>query len=188
MSNNRLLRIINEEIHKFLEGSYEGKGVGDKYFDRLTSQAKSTEQLKNLPEYKLSGKLVGLIGESRGRLLSKAIPVYLNPENLDGFESSVRGVLTSDLDIYLAQGAEILHEDLFPFLYKIGAIQTNPGREYGSILSPEHVGIVRVYNSKVFMQSNAYHDITVEYRKMFGEANVKYGGRYVFHIVPSKKE
>jgi hypothetical protein len=188
MSNKGLLRIINEEILKFLEGSYEGKGVGDKYFDRMISQAKSHEFLRSKPEYKLSGKLVGSIGESRGRLLPKAIPIYLNPENLNGFEPSVRGVLTDDLDLYIAQGAEILHEDLFPFLYKIGVIQTNLGREYGSILSPEHIGIIRVYNSKVFMQSSAYHDIPVEYRRMFDDANVKYGGRYVFHIVPLRKE
>jgi hypothetical protein len=186
MSNNRLLQIIKEEIHKFFEGSSNKKGVGDKYFDRLISQTKSVEQLRNLPEYKLSGKLVGSIGESRGRLLSKAIPVYLNPENLNGFEPSVRGVLTNDLDIYLAQSGEILHEDLFPFLYKIGAIQTNPGKMYGSILSPEYIGIVRVYNSKVFMQSSAYHNISVEHKHMFNEANLKYKGRYMFYIVPSK--
>jgi hypothetical protein len=181
MSNKKLLRIIKEEIRSFLEGSYKGRGVGDTYFDRILSQDKSLEYLQRRPEFNLSGTLAGII-RTRGEdgKARKAVPVYLNPKNLTGFEPSVRGVLTDGVDLYIAQNAEILHEDLFPYLKRIGAIQTDPGGGYGTLLSKEFIAVVRAFNADAFMLSPSYHkNFPDYYKQLFDKAGMKFGFKFV---------
>jgi hypothetical protein len=181
MTNPELLQIIKEEVLSFLESSYEGRGVGDTFFDRILSRDKSLEYLQRRPEFNLSGTLVGII-RTRGEdgKARKAVPVYFNPRNLTGFEPSVRGVLTDGVDLYVAQSAEILHEDLFPHLKKIGAIQTDPGGGYGTLLSREFVAVVRVFNSSIFMLSPSYHKVFPDYYKqLFDKAKIKLGYNFV---------
>jgi hypothetical protein len=183
MKISKLLRIINEEFQNFYSDwqtdDEPSMSLADKYFEKTTGHA--PEQSKDI---EVNAELVGFVNKSASRILPKPVSIYKNPRNLIGIDSSVRAILTNNVDLYIAQKSNLLHEDMFELLIKIGAFPYQAQFEYGTKLPEAFIAVVRAGESPSFGQSTAYDSIPIYYRTLIDEANNKFRGKYSFKILP----
>jgi len=175
-----LKQIIVEEIQDFYSDWQSADepqmSLADRFFEKTTGLP--IQQTSNI-----DAKLIGYVDSVAGKKLSKPIPVYENPKNLDGFDSMVRAILTKNLNFYVAQNYNVLHDDILKLLSKQGLISYAATFDYGEKLPEEFIAVVRNSKTNMFGQSTAYDEIPVYYRQIFDEANTKLP--YKFVVLPT---
>jgi hypothetical protein len=93
---NKLFNIIREEVQLFLEGSFTGQGVADKFYQNHFHVSTNKPDLK---------AMAGMLGNPYGYVIIKndRIPVFKNPKSLEYFGGNVRAISDYDGNIYVAQ-------------------------------------------------------------------------------------
>jgi len=167
--NKSILQIIREEISNFYSDwqMSDEPSMADKYYEK--NLGINTKESEN----KIDGELVGYVDTVWGRPLQVPIPIYKNPRSLKYFNNSIRGILLSNGDIYLAQTNSAMHDDMLKMLSEKGLVSRGAALNYSIEYPEEFVAIQRAGNLNKFAQSMAYDKFPIYYETMFDEANKK---------------
>jgi len=117
--------------------------------------------------------LVGRVNTIWGKPIDVPIPLYKNPENLTGFDSNARGILSNNGDLFLAQKSSVSHDDILKTLYEKNLVSRGAAFNYSTELPEDFVAVQRAGGSNGFGQSSAYDEFPVYYEQIFDEANAK---------------
>ena len=95
-----IVKLIKEEIKKFLEEGVGDKYLANKYPGRFNDPIDKFEKqyqkdLKTSQPTDPNGEKVGMVGDD--------IPIYRNPKSLKNFDSNVRAVTDKEGNLYLYQ-------------------------------------------------------------------------------------
>jgi len=161
--NQRLLRIIKEELEDFYDYDQE-QSMADKYFQTYAAPATMN------PNIKIDAKIAGYVGKSTSGKLKEPIPIYINPPNLNGFSSNARGILLSNGDFYLTP-TSILHDFILEVLGEKGIIPYAKAYDYANEYPEEFIAVIRIGSSDKFGQSSAYDEFPDYYEEIFNLAN-----------------
>lgn len=164
--------VIQDEIGKFLQEDdeyYDNGNQGgtlDKYF-----QNGQFSRIAKPQQPKLSGEFITTVNFAGERRTPEPIKINKNPRNLIGYRMGVRGVLTDEGDIYLAEDSNTLHFNIIKALAEKGIIPNGLERTYFNVLPDEFICIERDDDSNGFFNSTAYYSIPQKYYDMFELAN-----------------
>lgn len=173
---NRILQIIIEEVQDFYNRSWDRSEEEPSIADRIYARQGIIPPPKNQPTTQISGEKVGDVinSFSQSQSANKVVPLFKNPQNLRGYDDSVRGVILNNGEFYLAMNRGLLHEDILEFLSKRGIVPYAKTYHYWKDFPEEFVAVVRLGNSNNFYQSTAYEGFPPYYQQMFDEATQKY--------------
>ena len=154
-----ILRLIREEIENWFA---DEPSLTDNTYNKFGIT--STDTINSKP----SGEF---IGNGIDNYTKKSVGIYKNPNNLNGFRKSVRGVLTSDGNLYLSESPTITHDEILDILQKKGIISYASKYDYSKNYPEEFVAVVRAIDMDQFGISSAYNEFPIYYDAIFDLAN-----------------
>jgi hypothetical protein len=152
MNVSKLLQIINEELEDFYDLDAE-QSMADRYFNTQVAAPKSPT---STPEVQINAELIGYVDRQYTQKLPAPIPVYKNPETLEGFSNGCRGVLLENGDFYCATSVSAMHDNILDLLGNKGIIPIANAHLYWKNLPEEFVAVQRYGETDQFTQSVAY--------------------------------
>jgi hypothetical protein len=184
-----LLQIIKEEVQNWFK-DYDQSSL-DAYSDKYLSTnapppAATPAQPQQPAQPQANGQLIGYVTKEWSRTIPTPIPIYKNPQSLQGIGNGARGVLMANGDFYLTPSAKAFHDNILDVLGEKGIIPVATAYHYYDNLPEEFVAVQRVFNTNTFSQSAAYDEFPEYYNQIFAVGDQKQP--FSFKPVPVSKE
>lgn len=151
---------ISEEINRLMRENYDSEQGQDldKYFiNKHYPQAKY--EVPEVQNNNVSGELVANTKFSALRQLPKPINIYKNPRNLTGYQDNVRGIITDEGDLFLAQYTNTQHYNIIMALAEKGIIPHGFEKNYYRTLPDDFMCVQRDEDTNTFYSSTAYNNM-----------------------------
>jgi hypothetical protein len=169
--------MIYNETKKFIS-EYEEESLADRLFNKRYSQVPTTT--KSITDSSM-GELIGYIYKDNFKNLKEPVAVYKNPKSLKNFGSDTRGILTNNIDLYIAVSYEALHNFILDLLVRNNILTSNSIINYMEELPEEFIAIRRASNTNTLGQGryrNTSGDYLTKFPKyyslIFDQANSKF--------------
>lgn len=173
MKLSEIFQIIKEEVQDFFsDWQVDEPSVTDKYYEKYYGIDADDP---NKEPKKVDANVIGYVTKDWGRRpLQVGIPVYKNPNNLDGIGKLARGILMNNGDLYVAKTYYAAHEIIIEVLVEKGIIPPEAEDDYQNRFPNEYIAVIRSGVKNVFVQSDAYKEFPSRYLDIFKYANTKH--------------
>jgi hypothetical protein len=140
ISENQLKNVIST-IRKD-----KNEGVADKFAQQDPQLSQIPDEFQNFEKQYREKEQEE---EKNGELIyhNNNLKIIKNPINLKGFGNNVRGIITTNGDIYLEEESQGIHNDILSALKSKGIVPSATGKQWGNQL-PQQSGFLTVQRYK----------------------------------------